>query len=220
MFGATRSLRRGALREVEQHTHTHTARLTSRRRGHDSPTSESPRPGAIVKQCTVTWEEVGGRGRHESVERTPSGPLQRTHEHTHSDRGSPHTHTHTHTHTPCARTHTHTLTHAHRHPHTRLLAGPEHTCELCCRNVVKLSSRRQIMQLARRFTDLRHPFVDTFSHTQRTHTRHRPSAGPCREAHSPCCPVCFCALLAEIPASALAKVFSCTQRRKGGVPLR
>ena len=117
-----------ALREVEQHTDTHTAWLTSRRRGHESHTSESPRPRAIVKQCTATWEEVEGRGRHESVERTASGPLQRTHEHTHSDRGSPHTHTHTHTHTPCARTHTHTLTHAHRHAYTRLLTGPERTC--------------------------------------------------------------------------------------------
>ena len=115
-----------ALREVEQHTDTHRARLTSRRREHDSQTSESPRPRAIVKQCTVTWEEVEGSGRHESVERAAKSSLQRTHEHTHSDRSSPHTHKHTHT--PCIQTHTHTLTHAHRHQHTRLLSGPERTC--------------------------------------------------------------------------------------------
>ena len=105
-----------ALREVEQHTDTHTSRLTSRRREHDSQASESPRPRAIVKQCIATWEELEGRGRHESVERAASGllALQSTHEHTHSDRGSPHTHKHTHT--LCAHTHAHT----HACPQTRI----------------------------------------------------------------------------------------------------
>jgi hypothetical protein len=212
-----------ALREVEQHTDTHTARLTSRRREHDSQASESPRPRAIVKQCIATWEELEGRGRHESVDHAASSLLALQSTHALRQRLSAHTQTHTHT----LHTHTRTLSHmptsTFTHVCSQAPSAPAsangHTCELCC-CVVTFTSHRQIMQLARRFTDLRHPFVDTFSHTQRTRARHHPSAGSCREAHSPCCPVCFCALLAEIPASALALKILGTQKCKGGVPLR